>query len=282
MGITAGFLLHRNRDLPPATDNQRIPDLVVAFGGRAPDRFSLAVKALGGLPRFSFKGKKILVKPAMKWNKTPGRGVSTDPELVFRIIEDCYEQEASGVYILEHTVDEWRECYKNSGIEEAAKRAYGKIVPANEKNFYKSQKERPSFHERVGSCDALINVSPLYRDGSLQAGIANLEGLTWENGNPAYSLNDYRLHLLQTCQPALTIIDTGNFFEKNKLQGAWLGKIGQGELLIASPDPVLAESFVYRLCGIDPASAPYLLQAEQQGLGSTRVGQANLRIIELG
>ena len=43
-------------------------------------------QALGGLGRFVKKGKTVLVKPNIGWDKTPGEGATTNPDLVGRIV----------------------------------------------------------------------------------------------------------------------------------------------------------------------------------------------------
>lgn len=44
---------------------------------------------------------------------------------------------AAEVVVFDHTCDDWRKCYKNSGIEDAAKAAKAKVVPANEESYYR-------------------------------------------------------------------------------------------------------------------------------------------------
>ncbi len=50
------------------------------------------------------------------------------PSLIGRIVEHCLAAGAKDVYVFDHTINEWRRCYKNSGIEKAAKDAGGTIV----------------------------------------------------------------------------------------------------------------------------------------------------------
>ena len=56
--------------------------------------------------------------------------------LVKRIIEHCFKAGAKEVYVFDHTCDNWVNCYRNSGIEKAAKSAGAKVVPANSESYY--------------------------------------------------------------------------------------------------------------------------------------------------
>ena len=106
-------------------------DLVAIKGGEPEVMFDQAIKALGGMQSFVQKGQKVLLKPNIGWDVVPERAGNTNPKLVQRVIEHCYEAGAKQVYVFDNTCDQWDRCYSHSGIEKAVKDAGGTIVPGN-------------------------------------------------------------------------------------------------------------------------------------------------------
>ena len=95
-------------------------DLVAVMGGEPVDMFRKAISEIGGMGRFVKAGQKVVVKPNIGWDKTPELAGNTNPDLVAEIIRQCFTAGAKEVVVFDHTCDDWRKCYKNSGIEDAA------------------------------------------------------------------------------------------------------------------------------------------------------------------
>jgi uncharacterized protein (DUF362 family) len=112
---------------------------LVAIKGSEPDAmFDKAIESLGGMKSFINKGQKVVVKPNIGWDVAPERGGNTNPVLVKRIIQHCYEAGAKEVYVFDNTCDDWKRCYSNSGIERAVKDAGGKMVSGDSERYYQS------------------------------------------------------------------------------------------------------------------------------------------------
>ena len=111
-------------------------DLVAVMGGEPEMMFRKAIAEMGGISKFVKPGNKVVVKPNIGWDKVPELAGNTNPKLVKEIITQCYKAGAAEVVVFDHTCDDWRKCYKNSGIEDAAKAAKAKVVPANEESYY--------------------------------------------------------------------------------------------------------------------------------------------------
>ena len=94
-----------------------------------------ALTEVGGIGRFVKKGQKVLVKPNIGWDKTPELAGNTNPKLITELIRQCFAAGASEVTVFDHTCDDWRKCYQSSGIEEAAKAAGAKVVPAHTESY---------------------------------------------------------------------------------------------------------------------------------------------------
>ena len=139
-GIQAGILTTASLTLGNIQNllalNPQKYDLVAIKGGEPHSMFDQAIKSLGGMNTFVKKGDRVVVKPNIGWDVIPERAANTNPILVKRIIEHCIESGAKEVYVFDHTCDDWKRCYSNSGIEGAVKEAGGKIVPGNSERYY--------------------------------------------------------------------------------------------------------------------------------------------------
>ncbi len=89
------------------------------------------------MKKFISSGDRVCVKPNIGWDKTPEMGATTNPKLVVEIIKQCFDAGAKEVIVFDHTCDDWIKCYASSGIEEAAKAAGAKVVPAHQESYYK-------------------------------------------------------------------------------------------------------------------------------------------------
>jgi len=106
-------------------------DMVAVMGGSPEAMFDLGIQELGGIGAFITKGQKVLIKPNIGWDVIPELAANTNPLLVKRIIEHCFKAGAKEVYVFDHTIDNWVNTYRNSGIEKAAKSAGAKVLPGN-------------------------------------------------------------------------------------------------------------------------------------------------------
>jgi uncharacterized protein (DUF362 family) len=166
-------------------------DMVAVMGGNPDAMFDLGIQELGGMGTFIQKGQKVLVKPNIGWDVIPELAANTNPLLVKRIIEHCFKAGAKEVYVFDHTMDNWANTYKNSGIEKAAKSAGAKVVPANSEKYYQSieipggvKLKSAKVHEILLDTDVFINV-PILKDHNstrMTACLKNNMGLVWDRG----------------------------------------------------------------------------------------------------
>ena len=147
-------------------------DMVAVMGGEPDAMFKRAISELGGMGKFIKKGYKVVVKPNIGWDKAPELAGNTNPKLVSEIVKQCFAAGAKEVTVFDHTCDDWLKCYKNSGIEAAAKAAGAKVVPAHEESYYKSVPlpngvtlKNTKIHQAILDCDAWINVPVLKHHG---------------------------------------------------------------------------------------------------------------------
>ena len=74
-------------------------DLVAIKGGEPHLMFDTAIEALGGMRKFVKAGQKVVVKPNIGWDAPPERAANTNPQLVGRIVEHCYNAGAKEVLV---------------------------------------------------------------------------------------------------------------------------------------------------------------------------------------
>ena len=165
--------------------------MVAVLGGKPEAMFDLGMQELGGMTSFVKKGQKVVVKPNIGWDRTPEYAANTHPMLVKRVVEHCFSAGAKEVYVFDHTCDNWVNCYKNSGIEKAAKDAGAKVVPAHNESYYQevaipSAKilKSAKVHELILEADVFINVPVLKNHEStmMTSAMKGMMGVVWDRG----------------------------------------------------------------------------------------------------
>jgi len=273
-------------------------DLIALKGGTGPDDlFIKGIAYLGGMKSFVKKGQKVLVKPNIGWDKTPEQGANTSPELVAAIIKECFNAGASDVYVFDHTCDSWQNCYKNSKIEEYAKKSGAKVVAANSKDYYvhkaiprgKALKEA-LVHKLFLECDVVINVPILKHHGSatVTATMKNLMGVVWDRRE--WHRNDLHQCIADFAtlrKPDLSVLDGWRVMAKNGPRGYSLTDVVKQQYLFISTDFVAIDSAgTSVLSGLNssigkPEDIRYIKLAREYGLGKTDLDKMNIKRITI-
>lgn len=253
-------------------------DLVAARGGEPEVMFDRAIEAMGGMKAFVKPNQSVLVKPNIGWDVIPERGANTNPGLVKRVIEHCFQAGAREVLVFDHTCDNWRRSYQNSGIEAAVIAAGGRILPGNDESFFRDitvpnakQLKQAKVHEIVLNTDVFINIPVLKHHGGAQITIClkNLMGIVWDRR--FWHRND-----LQQCiadfgnyrKPDLNIVDAYRVMMQNGPRGVSEDDIVLMKSLIISTDMVAADSAAARLFGSNPAQIGHIRIAHEMGIGN--------------
>ena len=266
-------------------------DLIAVMGGEPDVMFDKAIAAIGGMQKFVKKGQKVVVKPNIGWDSSPEKAADTNPVLVKRIIEHCFNAGAKEVVVFDNTCDNWQRSYSNSGIEKAVKDAGGKIAPGNNESNYhpvtisKGKKLKDAKeHELVLEADVFINVPVLKNHGGAQLTISmkNLMGIVWDRGY--WHKND-----LQQCiadyityrKPTLNIVDAYRVMKKNGPRGGSLSDVTLLKSLIISEDIVAADAAGAKLLGFEPKSVDHIRIAAEMGLGRLDLDKLKINRIKV-
>jgi len=293
-GLAAGAILSSGRFdhiLTPIAVSVKY-DMVAVMGGNPDAMFDLGIQELGGIGAFVQKGQKVVVKPNIGWDVIPELAANTNPILVKRIIEHCFKAGAKEVYVFDHTIDNGVNCYKNSGIEKAAKSAGAKVVPATSENYYQEvdipggvKLKKVKVHELILEADVFINV-PVLKDHNstrMTCCLKNMMGVVWDRGywhsnNLNQCIVDYALFHKK---PAINIIDCYNVMVKHGPQGVSKADVVQMKSQIITTDWVAGDTAASKMLGVETARIEYIPMAHKLGLGNMDIDSLNIKRIKM-
>lgn len=266
-------------------------DLVAVKGGEPALMFDKAIESLGGMKKFIKKNSKVIVKPNIGWDVAPEKAANTNPQLVKRIIEHCFNAGAKDVYVFDNTCDVWTKCYQNSGIEKAVKDAGGKIVPGNSEGYYQTVKidkgkklKETKVHELILESDVFINVPILKHHSSskLTVSMKNLMGIIWDR--MYWHRNDLHQCIADFAtfsKPTLNVVDAYNVLTQRGPRGVSIDDVSNMKSLIVSTDIVAADAAAAKLFGVEPSSVNYIKLAAEMNVGKMELDKLNINRIKL-
>ena len=266
--------------------------VVVAQGDDPKAMVKAAVNGLGGMSKFVKKNSVVAVKPNIGWNREPEYAANTNPEVVAGVVEMCFEAGAKKVKVFDRTCDNPKMCYKNSGIEDAARKAGAEVEQigakknVNKKAFRdvlipngESMKSWEVYSSAL-DCDVFINVPIAKHHGSSQLtlGFKNLMGIVGGNrGKWHEDLDSYFADINSVVKVDLSIIDAYRILLRHGPQGGDLEDVKLEKKIIASADRLAADACAATLFGIK--SLPYMERAHRLGLGQYEPAKIEIRKI---
>lgn len=269
-----------------------IPDLVAVRNGEPDVMFNRAIASMGGMSKFVKKGQTVVVKPNIAWNREIETGADTNPLLIKRIVEHCVNAGAKKVYVFDHTCDtNWRKCYNNSGIEDAAKAAGAIVVPGNNEKYYEEVRipgakilKTTKVHELILETDVFINVPVLKHHGSTRLTIAmkNLMGVMWDRG--WYHSNGLHECIADFClyrKPDLNIVDAYRVTMDNGPSRARKEDVILKKSLLISRDIVAVDAASAKIFGLEPGKVKHIKRGYDKNIGNINLEELNIKKIVL-
>jgi uncharacterized protein (DUF362 family) len=258
--------------------------------------FRKAIEELGGIGNFVKEGQKIVVKPNIGWDKTPEMAADTNPILIKELVTQILAAGAAEVVVFDHTCDEWKNCYKNSGIEAAVLEAGGKIVPGNDRRYYREVEipdgkilKKTQIHEALLACDAWFNVPVLKVHGGAQITIAmkNYMGLVWDN--KWFHREGLQQCIADSCtwakKPVLNIVDAYRIMKSNGPKGKSAADAVLVKALFMSKDIVAVDTaatkFAEQFTKVTLEQAAHIGLGETLKLGTTDLSRLNVKRIKV-
>lgn len=286
--VTRAGKVFAQEKTPPPTQPY---DLVAVKNGSPAEMVDKALEALGGMGRFVKEGQTVLVKPNIGWAVGPDRAANTNPAVVKRVIEHCYNAGAKKVYVFDHTCNDPRMCYQESGIERAALDAGATVAPGNLSAHYQKVRipgasvlKNAEVHELVMESDVFINVPVLKNHGSakLTVSMKNLMGVVWDRGWwHASGLHECIADFCLYRKPDLNIVDAYAVMMRNGPRGVTVNDVTVMKTLIASPDMVAADAAATKVFGLSVPQVRHIPLAHEKRIGRMDLENLNIKRITL-
>ena len=279
-----------------ATSGSAGYDLVAVMGGEPDQMFRRAITEMGGIGKYVKPGNKVTIKPNIGWDRNPELAANTNPVLISEIIRQCLKAGAKEVIVFDHTCDDWRKCYKNSGIEDAVIAAGGKMIPGHDESYYREIKlprgvnlKTTKIHQAILDSDVWINVPILKNHGGAKMSIAmkNLMGIVWDR---RYFHNNNLQQCIADCstlakKPTLNVVDAYRLMKSNGPQGKSLGDVVTSRGLFISTDIVAVDTaatkFFNQVSAMPLETVEYIGKGETLKIGTTQLEKLNIKRIKI-
>jgi uncharacterized protein (DUF362 family) len=260
------------------------PELAVVHGLDAEKMVRAALEKIGGIGRFINPGDKVLLKPNCAWDRQPEQAANTNPAVVAAVVKLCLEAQASEVWVTDIPVNDPYRCFSRSGIEDAVKRAGGKIRLTAENDFVQTDLRGESLKVWPVSAfyhqaDKLINL-PVVKNHSLSKctmAMKNLYGSLGGQRNRLHQdINTAIADLACAIRPTLTVMDATRVLKRNGPTGGNLSDVSIENTVIAGVDIVAIEAYGLRFLDLKVEDIPFILMAEKRGLGISDLKSLNI------
>ena len=247
-----------------------------------------ALELLGGMNGFVQPGNSVVIKPNIGWDRSVEQGANTHPLVVKALAEMALEAGASRVLVFDHTCNEKRRCYRNSGMDETLGKM-GRSVRLehmDERKFVPVDIEkglsltRWDIYKEALIADCYINVPVAKHHGlsRLSLGLKNSMGAIGGNrGRLHHDIGQKLADLATVLRPQLTVVDATRMLMKNGPQGGRLEDVRKTDTVIASADPVAADAYATTLFGLHPEDISSTVAAYSMGLGEINLEKIPVR-----
>jgi uncharacterized protein (DUF362 family) len=270
-------------------EKKTYPQLAVVHGHDVEKMVRAAIEKIGGMSRFVSPGEKVLLKPNVAWDRQPEQAANTNPAVVAAVVKLCLEARASEVWVTDVSVNDPYRCFNRSGIEEAVKKAGGKLRLTTENDFVPTDLKGESlkvwpvsrfYHQ----ADKLINL-PVVKHHSLSKctmGMKNLYGSLGGQRNRLHQdINTSIADLASAIRPTLTVLDATRVLKRNGPTGGNLSDVSIEDTVVAGIDLVAVETYGLRFLDLKAEDIPFIAMAEMRGIGTSDLKALNIADINV-
>jgi len=271
--VAAAGLINRQSGLA----SESPANVTIVKNGSPQQMASKVFEILGGVSTFIEKGDYVMIKPNMSWDRRPEYAATTNPELVAAVVTICLKAGAKKVLIVDHTCNDARRSYKNSGIQDMTGDAGAEVRFVRDSHYVDAEIPKGTsinrwpIHKEVFRVDKLINM-PILKHHSLSGltiGFKNMMGLIGGNrGRIHRPFSERIVDINRAIIPDLTIVDAIRVLRRNGPSGGSLQDVDELNTLIAGTDRVLVDAWSARIFGTDPNTLEYLTLAHAAGMGN--------------
>lgn len=252
-----------------------------------------AIEIVGGIGSFVKTGDTVVLKPNMGWDRMPEQGANTHPLVVRTLAELALDAGAAKVQVFDHTCNEKRRCYTNSGIiselekigdrrirwEHIDSRKFVPVDIARGKSL-----KRWEIYKDALAADCYINIPVAKHHGlsRLSLGLKNSMGVIGGNrGRLHHNLGQELADLATVVQPKLTVIDATRILLRNGPQGGRTKDVKVMDTVIMSSDPVAADAYATTLFEMQPEEIASTVAAYEMGLGEIDIDKMEIQTVQV-
>jgi uncharacterized protein (DUF362 family) len=264
-------------------------DLVVAHGSDPETLVRRAIAALGGMERFVPAGAVVVIKPNIcVAYRSFEYAATTNPWVVGTLVKMALEAGAASVSVFDYPYGgSAADAYRKSGIGDQVTAAGGRMVVMASRNFVRTPipagkwLKQADVFDQVLKADVVINAPIVKEHGSsrMTAGMKNLMGVVLDRPAMHGNLGQAIADLGTLIKPRLTVVDAVRVLTANGPSGGRLADVRKMDTVVASADPVAADSYAAGLLGLKPSDLAYVRIGTAMGLG--RSDLSALRIEEI-
>jgi len=265
--------------------------LTVAKGGNndAAACTRAAIRGLGGMGRFVKSGQTVIIKPNICTPyRSPAYAATTNPVVVGTLVKMCKAAGARSVRVMDMPISGQsveKAAWAKSGIKAAVVAAGGTMadmvatrykaysIPAHANRAISSW----YVYRDVMECDVLINVpiAKVHGITKLTLGCKNLLGVARNPSALHSGIGQKVADLTSLIRPNLTVIDAIRILVANGPTGGSLSDVRRKNTIIASKDPIAADSRATHLFGLYGSDIGYIRAGAAIGLGKMRLTGLN-------
>ncbi len=251
------------------------PMMAVASKGSPSSNLNAALKALGGIGKFVNKGERVLLKPNIGWDRTPEQAANTNPQLVKEMARLCLAAGAAQVIVTDVSCDWGPNCFKKSGIQQAAESAGARVYVPKDDDY-----DMVDIGGILGEwetlkvlyeVDRVINMPVCKHHAGTQTTINMKNWLGIVRGKRR-KLHERGIHqsiadLVEAYRPTLCVVDATRTLMKGGPKGGNLANVIKRDIIAVGTDDVALDAYGTELLGKNPAAVEHITIAVKKGLG---------------
>lgn len=264
--------------LPDFSVSELRGKMAIATGPDRVKSVNAALHALGGVEAFIRKGDRVLVKVNAVIASPAMLSATTHPVLLGEVVRLCLRAGASSVVVTDNPINNPESCFALTGIGDAARSAGASVVLPRDDSFMPGSvpggtliKDWPLLYAPFEGVNKVIGLAPLkdhHRSGASMA-MKNWYGLLGGRRNVFHQdIHTAIKELGMMVRPTLVILDGTTTMMTNGPTGGSLSDLKQTDTMIVSTDQVAADAFGATLLGRTVHDLPFILKAQEAGVGT--------------
>lgn len=242
-----------------------------------------AIDLLGGMKKFVKRGDVVMIKPNIGWDRTYRQAANTNPFVLKKVIQMCYDAGAKKVKVTDNPCQSASITFLRSGIKRACKQAGAELIYPSGSRFKtmniggRAIKRWPVYKDII-EADKLINI-PIAKHHSLSRltlGMKNFYGAVGGyRGRLHQNIHSGIVDLAHFFKPDLTIIDAVRILVRNGPTGGSYRDVKKTNTIIAGKDFVACDAYATTLFGLNPNNVGYVRIAGKYKLGQSNLSRIN-------